>query len=67
VLAVPVAPPDALRMFADEVDTVVCVRRPTFLGAVGAFYLDFAQVGDASVTRMLDEAHGFVRGAAGGA
>jgi putative phosphoribosyl transferase len=61
VLAVPVAPPDALRIFAAEVDEIVCVRRPMFLDAIGAFYVDFAQVDDASVTRMLDEAHGWAR------
>lgn len=59
VLAVPVAPPDTLQAFAAEVDETLCVLRPPHLGAIGAFYVDFTQLDDASVTRMLDEAQGF--------
>ena len=40
---------DTLRMLAAEVDDIVCVRRPMFLGAIGAYYLNFPQVDDASV------------------
>ena len=54
VLAVPVAPPDTLDTLSGEVDEVVCVVRPSSLGAIGAYYCDFRQVDDATVIRMLD-------------
>jgi putative phosphoribosyl transferase len=60
VLAVPVAPPETLEALAAEVDEAVCVARPASLGAIGAYYLDFSQVEDAAVIRMLDEAHRLV-------
>jgi putative phosphoribosyl transferase len=56
VLAVPVGPPDTLRALGAEVDEVVCVPRPTLLGAIGAYYDDFTQVEDEAVVRMLDAA-----------
>jgi putative phosphoribosyl transferase len=62
VLAVPVAAPDTLAELQSEVDEVVCVRRPMFLGAIGAYYADFDQVEDDEVIRMLDEAHRLVGG-----
>jgi putative phosphoribosyl transferase len=62
VLAVPVAPPDTLDALGDEADEIVCVTRPAFLGAVGAFYRDFTQVDDATVVRLLDEAERLDRG-----
>ena len=37
VLAVPVAPPDTLKALGAEVDEIVCVRRPMFLGSIGAY------------------------------
>jgi putative phosphoribosyl transferase len=57
VLAVPVAAPDTLEALAAEVDEAVCIAQPASLGAIGAYYLDFSQVEDAEVIRMLDEAH----------
>jgi putative phosphoribosyl transferase len=62
VLAVPVASLDVLDALQDEVDDTFCVARPMFLGAIGAYYLDFRQVDDASVVRMLDEADRLYRG-----
>jgi putative phosphoribosyl transferase len=64
VLAVPVASPDVLDALQDEVDDVICVARPMFLGAIGAYYLNFRQVDDASVIRILDEADRLYRGRA---
>jgi putative phosphoribosyl transferase len=57
VLAVPVAPPDTLKALGAEVDEIVCVRRPMFLGSIGAYYVNFAQVDDVTVIRMLNEVH----------
>jgi putative phosphoribosyl transferase len=56
VLAVPVAPPDALATLADEVDEVVCLAQPEPFGAISRFYVDFHQVGDAEVLDALHEA-----------
>ena len=53
VLAVPVAPPDALASLADEVDDTVCLATPEYFGAVGYFYRDFAQTTDEEVVRLL--------------
>ncbi len=56
VLAVPVAPGDTLRKLHDEVDELVCLEVPKFFYAIGAHYVDFAQVTDDQVVEMLDEA-----------
>ena len=53
VLAVPVAPPDALRDISLLVDEVVCLHAPTSFGAVGAFYRDFSQVTDEEVIELI--------------
>ncbi len=57
VVAVPVAPPDALRNIRDArgVDEVVCVLSPRDFYAVGQFYENFDQVEDAEVKRLLEE------------
>lgn len=54
VLAVPVAPPDTLRLLGEEVDRVVCLEQPSPFYAVGAHYRDFHQVEDAEVVAALD-------------
>ena len=56
VLAVPVAPPDTIERLRPEVDEVVCLRIPAFLGAIGSFYRDFRQLRDEDVIRLLEEA-----------
>lgn len=55
IMAVPVAPADALERFRPLCDRVVCVLAPEFFGAVGAFYRDFRQVEDEEVVRLLRE------------
>jgi putative phosphoribosyl transferase len=37
-----------------EADDVVCLETPEYFGAIGFFYLDFSQVSDAEVSRLLD-------------
>ena len=57
VVAVPVAPRDAvdeLLELADEV--VVLTGQDGYLGAVGAYYESFPQLSDNEVTALLDEA-----------
>jgi putative phosphoribosyl transferase len=56
VLAVPVAPPDTIERLRPEVDEVVCLMMPAFLGAIGSFYRDFRQLDDDEVIQLLEEA-----------
>ncbi len=56
VLAVPVAPPDTLERLRPEVDEVVCLMVPDFLGAIGSFYRDFRQLDDDEVITLLQQA-----------
>jgi putative phosphoribosyl transferase len=58
VVAVPVAPPDAARALAAVADEVVCLETPAAFGAVGAFYVDFHQLDDAEVVRLMRAAPG---------
>jgi putative phosphoribosyl transferase len=55
VLAVPVAPPEALVFLAPLVDEEVCVFRPVHMQAVGAWYEDFSQTTDHEVAQLLAE------------
>lgn len=56
VLAVPVAPADALAELRGDVDEIVCLSTPEFFYAIGAHYQDFTQVSDAEVVQQLAEA-----------
>jgi putative phosphoribosyl transferase len=53
VLAVPVAPPDALAVLRGDVDDIVCLQQPQPFHAVGAQYREFRQVDDETVERLL--------------
>ncbi|RGE21505.1 phosphoribosyltransferase [Leucobacter sp. wl10] len=53
VLAVPVAAPDTLASF-EAADEIVCLAAPPRFMAVGQYYVDFTQVEDAEVVRLLD-------------
>jgi putative phosphoribosyl transferase len=53
VLAVPVAPPDAVARLRGEVDDLVCLAQPEIFGAIGLFYVDFHQLSDEEVVRAL--------------
>ncbi|MGE0197102.1 MAG: phosphoribosyltransferase, partial [Methylocystis sp.] len=54
VLAVPVAPPDALDSLAPEVDEIVCLETHRAFGAIGFFYREFRQISDDEVIVILD-------------
>ena len=56
VLATPVAPPDTLERLRPQVDEVVCLMVPDFLGAIGSFYRDFRQLDDDEVITLLQQA-----------
>jgi putative phosphoribosyl transferase len=53
VIAIPVAPPDAVRRLEKMVDKVVCLLRPEYFGAISQFYEDFTQVQDEEARRLL--------------
>ncbi|REF36247.1 putative phosphoribosyl transferase [Thermasporomyces composti] len=53
ILAVPVAPPQAVEEFAGVVDEMVCPLTPPSFEAVGRWYTDFRSVSDAEVRALL--------------
>lgn len=55
VLAVPVAPPDALERMRPEVDEILCLAAPAHFYAVGQFYQNFAQTTDQEVIELLQK------------
>jgi putative phosphoribosyl transferase len=54
VLAIPVAPTDALELLRGETDELVCLEDYRSFGAIGFFYEDFRQIDDAEVIAILD-------------
>ncbi|MCA1405475.1 phosphoribosyltransferase [Ensifer sp. IC3342] len=56
ILAVPVAPSNALEQLKAEADDVICLQAPDEFRAVGLHYVDFDQTSDEEVTRLLEEA-----------
>ncbi|MER6444775.1 phosphoribosyltransferase family protein [Streptomyces venezuelae] len=56
VLAVPVAPPDAVARLGPAADEVVCLATPHAFRAVGEWYEDFAQTPDEEVVFLLARA-----------
>jgi putative phosphoribosyl transferase len=53
IVATPVAPPETVEALRQEADDVICLETPEFFGAIGFFYIDFSQVSDAEVSRIL--------------
>jgi putative phosphoribosyl transferase len=53
VLAIPVAPPQTADRLAHAYDDVVVLATPAAFFAVGEFYVDFRQVSDDEVRRLL--------------
>lgn len=56
VLAAPVGAPSSVAALAQVAEEVVVLRAPANLGAVGRWYVDFGQVSDAEVLRLLASA-----------
>jgi putative phosphoribosyl transferase len=56
VLAVPVAPADALFELSGDADRIVCLSRPSPFHAVGLHYVDFHQVDDDEVIAAVQQA-----------
>ena len=53
VVAVPVAPPETVRLVESVADEVVCLLTPLRFTAVGQWYEDFEQASDDEVTALL--------------
>jgi len=53
IAAVPVSPPDTLRKVEKLADEIVCLEVPEYFMAVGQFYMEFPQVEDEEVVRLL--------------
>lgn len=56
VLAVPVAPPDAVAGLRPETDEIICLGTPEPFVAIGLYYRDFHQLSDQEVRDLLAEA-----------
>jgi putative phosphoribosyl transferase len=56
VVAVPVAPADAVETLSEDGTKVVCLEKPREFLAIGEFYADFNQVEDIEVRRILEGA-----------
>ena len=56
VVAVPVAPAEAVVEISREGTRVVCLEQPGFFFAIGEFYNNFEQVEDSEVRRLLESA-----------
>lgn len=54
VVAIPVAPKDAIEALVEEGTRVVCLETPGSFFAIGEFYRDFGQVEDVEVRRILE-------------
>jgi predicted phosphoribosyltransferase len=53
ICAIPVSPPETLRKIQPLADQVVCLDTPDNFRAVGQFYVDFPQVEDEEVIKVL--------------
>jgi putative phosphoribosyl transferase len=59
VVAVPVAPADTAEKIRKQVDDFICLSTPEMFIGVGLHYLDFSQVSDEEVSRLLKDANHF--------
>ena len=59
VVAVPVASADTVDWLRAEADEVVCLSMPANFMAVGQFYIQFPQLDDEDVIRLLKDARHF--------
>jgi putative phosphoribosyl transferase len=58
IVAVPVAPAEAVAELSREADRVVCLETPSPFHAIGQFYSRFEQVSDEEVRRALEQCRG---------
>lgn len=62
ILAVPVAPLEAIEILKKLVDELICLEIPPLFYAVGAFYQSFPQVSDNEVIGLLNQAKQNIEG-----
>ena len=55
VIATPVITPEVKKILEEEVEEVISVITPEYLGAIGEFYEDFSQVDDEAAIKILQE------------
>lgn len=53
ILAVPVVARDTFDRLKSEVEEIMALEIPEFFGAVGQFYLEFSQIDDKEVSKLL--------------
>ena len=53
ILAIPVAPTDAIAELRAEADEIICLEDYEFFGAIGLYYSDFRQVADEEVIETM--------------
>lgn len=57
IVGVPVGSGEACRLVRGEADDLVCLAVPEYFYAVGEWYRDFQQVGDAEVRKLMAQSH----------
>jgi putative phosphoribosyl transferase len=58
ILAIPVGPRETIEEFTEIVDEVICLYVPEEFCSVGSYYVDFKQVTDEEVYKMMKELRG---------
>ena len=58
IAALPVGPPESIERLSESADEIICLRSPSFFGAISQFYNQFSQVEDAEVIKILQEEAG---------
>ena len=58
VAALPVGPPESIERLSESADEIICLRSPSFFGAISQFYNQFSQVEDVEVMKILQEEAG---------
>jgi predicted phosphoribosyltransferase len=56
IVAVPVGPPDTLRILERSANQVICLLSPPDFISVGDYYSDFTQTSDVEVQQLLADA-----------
>lgn len=58
ILALPVAPHDAVQKFRETVDEmIILIEAKKYLGSVGAYYLHFPDISDSEVIELMKDQH----------
>lgn len=55
ILAIPVGPKETIEEFKEIVDEVICLYIPDEFYAVGSYYVDFNQVEEVEVFKIINE------------